>query len=799
MKKLILILLYIGSLTTMSAQNLTQTIRGIIVDEDTQIPLIGANIVVLNSSPTIGTSSDLDGRFRLDGIPIGRVSLQVSYLGYEDKVVPNLSINSAKEMVLDVALKESAFALEGVVISAGKGRGEPLNEMALLSARSISTEQTSRYAGGFNDPSRITSNFAGVTSTQDGGNDIIIRGNSPKYVQWQLEGVPITNPNHFADQNAVSGVLSALNNNLISTSDFYTGAFPAAFGNALSGVYDVRLRKGNNEKFEGTASLGLLGTDVTLEGPFKKGYAGSYLVNYRYSTIGIVSDIGLVDFDALLNFQDAAVKIWLPTKKMGTFSLFGLAGRSKFIFEDVDPSLWVTPGDNFMQEDITEDYQKNAHLSNVGINHIVNLSERSYLKTSLMYSNEGIADEIFEIRSDSTAEDERYLNFNSEIDKASYRASSIYNLKLNARHKIRVGANYTLSNYNVTQSRLGEESIRVPTLAFDEGIGLLNSFINWKYDISEPLSLVAGLHNSNVLYNNKNTLEPRIAFKYSLSKQSIVTIGFGNHSTMESVPNYFAQVEQPNGSFATPNENLDLLRANHYVLGYEQGLGPNLKLKVETYYQDLYKIPVENSTISSYSTLNEGLEFRYVDLVNEGKGKNYGIEITLERYLKNQFYFLLNGSIYESKYTALDGVERNTQYNGHYLVNFLIGKEFLNLGKKDNQVFAINAKVFFGGGKNIIPLLRDNNGALAVDPSQGLFYDYEQAYTKRLDDTFSAVLNFSYKWNKPKTTHELYLSFENLTPKRANLLEYYDASEPDGIGYQKQVMMFPNLLYRVYF
>ena len=799
MKKTFLIIILFGFYQSILAQNLTQTIRGHIFDEDTESKLIGASIMVLNSNLNIGTTTDLDGQFRLNQIPIGRVDLKISYLGYEDKLISNLPINSAKEQVLEIGLKESAFTIQEVVVKANQSNGEPLNEMALLSARSISADQTSRYAGGFNDPSRITSNFAGVTNTQDGGNDIIVRGNSPKYIQWRLEGMPITNPNHFADQNAVSGVLSTLNSNLVSTSDFYTGAFHSEFGNVLSGVYDVRLRKGNNEKFEGTASLGLLGTDITLEGPFKKGYGGSYLVNYRYSTISLVTDIGLTDLEGLLNFQDAAFKIWLPSKNIGTFSLYGLAGKSSFLFEDVDPSLWVTPGDNFMQENISEEYNKGSHLLNTGINHFIHLSSKSYLKTNLLYSNEGIEDEIFDNKTDSLGAVNRLLNFDSDLTKSSYRASSIYNLKISAKHKIKIGANYSHFNYDISQSSLNDMNIRNPNLDFKEGIGLLGTFINWKYNLSEPISLVAGLHNNNVLYNNKHTIEPRIAIQYKLSDHNSISFGYGNHSTMESIPNYFSKVKEADGGFSSPNKNLGLLKANHFVLSYKQQLTQNLKLTLESYYQDLYNIPVENDPQSSYSTINEGLEFQYVHLVNEGTAKNYGIEFTLERRFKNQFYFLLNATLYESKYKALDGVERNTQYNGHYLANFLVGKEFENLGKKKNQIFSINGKVFYGGAKNIIPLLRDDNGNLNVDPSNGKFYDYEKAYTQRLDDSFTLVLNLSYKWNKVNTTNELHLSFDNLTNNQAKLSEYYDESAPNKTAYHQKVGFFPNLLYRLYF
>lgn len=541
--------------------------------------------------------------------------------------------------------------------------------------------------------------IAGVATSQDGGNEIIVRGNSPKYIQWRLEGAEISNPNHFGDQNAVSGIVGALNNNLLSTSDFYTGAFPAEFGNALSGVYDVRMRKGNNEKFEGIVGFGILGTDVTLEGPIKKGYKGSYLVNYRYSTIALANDLGLVDIEgANLKFQDAAFKIWLPSQKLGTFSIFGLQGKSSLLFEEVDPSIWVTPGDDFAQTSTTEDYEKSAHLFNVELNHTINLSPKSFLKTTLMYSNEGIQDEVFENlnATDSTL---RRSNFNTDLAKSAYRLSSIYNHKINSKNKINAGIRYTLFNQDMQQSQLDDNEDRFYLVDFNKNLGSLRNFVNWKYSPNDKITMVAGLHNTNIFFNDQYTLEPHLAFNYNLTPSSIISFGYGNHSNMESIHNYYARIQQEDGSYVTPNLDLGLLRAHHFLLGYEQYFVRNTRLKVEAYYQDLYNLPVENDRTSSYTTLNERLELYYTDLVNKGTGKNYGIELTLERFLNNGFYFLFNSSIYQSKYTALGNIERNTKYNGNYLVNALAGKEFTGLGKKNNQIFSLNLKAFFGGGR----------------------------------------------------------------------------------------------------
>lgn len=810
MKRNCLTFLLLFSMTAIWAQSLTQTVRGTIIDTDTEMPLIGASVILAGSEPMIGTTTDVQGAFRLENIPVGRITLQLSYLGFENALIPNIVVNSGKEVVLQLRMQESAVQMTEVVVTVDRNKGEAINDMAMISARSISAEETNRYAGGFNDPSRIMSNFAGITSTQDGGNDIIVRGNSPKYVQWRLEGVQITNPNHFADPSAVSGSVSTLNNNLLATSDFYTGAFTPEFGDVLSGVYDVKLRAGNNEKFESVFGVGLLGTDITFEGPFKKGYGGSFLVNYRYSVASIIKELGLIDIDGVPKFQDAAFKVVLPTKDFGTFSLFGLGGMSSFFFEDVSPEIWETPGDRFMQGEIAEDFKKGAHLLNTGLNHTISLDQRSFLRTTLAYSQEGIDDDVFEsnririlngegeVLRDSFVN--RRLNWQNRLKKSTYRAAITYNNKIDARNKIQIGSKYALFDYDINQSELEEEGeARVSLLDFKENISTIRNFISWRHRLDERLSFVAGVHNMNVLFNDKSTIEPRLAINWQVSPTSSIQAGYGMHSNMESIHNYFARVEQPDGSFTEPNRDLDLLKAHHFVLGYEQRFGKNMRAKLELYYQDLYNLPVENSDTSLYATINEGLDFQYLDLVNEGTGKNYGIEITVEKFFSNNYYYLINASVFESKYTALDGVERNTQYNGNYLVNILFGKEFTARGRKKNQTLGLNAKVFFGGARKIIPLLRDTNGQLAVDPVNNRFWDFGRAYEGGLEDVYQVVLSASYKWNKPKTTHELFLNLDNVTNNKGKISEFYDEDEPGNIGYLTQFGFFPNLMYRVYF
>ncbi|HLO58529.1 MAG TPA: TonB-dependent receptor [Bacteroidales bacterium] len=811
MKRIISTTVILTLLTTWAfSQKFTQTVRGTVIDNDNKLPLIGVIVTLPASNPQVAAATDVNGNFRLEKVPVGRISLQLNYVGYDGLTLSNIEVNSGKEVVLEITMKESIIKIDDVVVKAYRKKGEAINDMALLSSKSISTEQTKRYTGGMEDPARVVSSFAGVTSSPDGSSDIIVRGNSPKYMQWRLDGIEIPSPYHMDDQNASMGALTALNNNLLSTSDFYTGAFSSEYGNVLSNVMDVKLRSGNNEKMEATCGIGILGTDLTLEGPFKKGYGGSYLINYRYSTVSLMKKIGLVDVDGVVNYQDATFKVLLPTKKVGTFSFFGLGGLSGFSMDNIKLGAFTTPGSPAENANVIKDYDKSAFLANFGINHTLTVNNNSFVKTSLSYSGNGFDDDIYSAELIKTYDNEgvlsgdsainRHQSFESRVMNSAIRGAISYSNKINAKNKIQVGIKYTLNHFDYNQNIYNNQSAAMINVTdFRKSGGLLNSYINWKSSINDKITLVAGLHSMNVLINNKYTLEPRIAVNWKLGNTGSVHAGYGKHSTMESVHNYFTKIQQPDGTTTEPNKNLGLLKSDHFVVGYEKRFGTNLLAKVEAYYQNLYNLPVENLDTSYYATINEGIDYRYVALVNKGIGKNYGVEFTLERFFDDNYYFLINATLYDSKYKSLEGIWRNTQYNSRYLVNLLCGKEFKNIGHKQNKTLAVNAKVFLGGGKKYIPLLRDAQGNVSVDPSHNKFWDYKKAYDNKLDNIYYVNLSVSYKINRSHATHEIFVDMMNLTNNQARLSEYYDESKQGKVGYLKQMYFIPNIMYRIYF
>ena len=766
-------------LNSLMAQDLTQTIRGRVIDNDNQMPAIGATIIIPGTDPLIGTVTDIDGYFKLENIPVGRVSLEITYVGYEKRTLSNILVTSAKEVVLNISIIEDVNKLEEFEIVGNADKSATNNEMAIISSRTFSTEEAKRYAGSFNDPARMASNFAGVSGDAQGDNDIVVRGNSPRGILWRLEGIEIPNPNHFADEGATGGPINALNSKMLANSDFLTGAFAPEYGNATSGVFDLKLRQGNNEQREYSFGIGVLGTDITAEGPFKKGGKSSYLANYRYSSLGILDDAGIVDFGGVPKYQDAAFNLHFPTEKAGIFSVFGLGGLSHIIDEDIDEE-----NDNLMLS--RADYS--AQLGFIGVNHTYIINDKTYIKSSLSASTNGSGVNYEELQESKSF----LLQERIRLNKHTGKITTSINKKLNARNKVTAGIIHTEQQYSFSFEELNSAAILENTSSTDDNSSYSQLHGTWQHRINEDITIVSGMHFLRFNLNNTYSIEPRIAASWKVQPNQTLSAGFGVHSRIESLLYYTANVVDINGESSQPNQSMEIPKANHYVLGYDYQFNEHTHIKAEVYYQELYDIPVENVPNSTYSLINKSDWFDNVALVNDGKGKNYGIELTLERYFAKNFYYLFTASLYESTYLAKDGKWRKSAYNGNYNSNFLIGKEF-KVGKPDkHKALTLSIKTSLLGGNRYTPI------DLEASILAGETVRSSDPLSAKGDDIFYMNIAGGYRVNREKTTHEFKLEILNATNNAAKVTEYYNADK-EVIENGVQLPLIPNIMYTLHF
>jgi hypothetical protein len=766
-------------LSTAMYGQLTQSIRGTVVDQILQAPVAGATVSIPGINRTVVT--DVNGNFRFIDVPVGQHLLRISYVGFKEATLDNIAVNTGKETVLTIPLEINIVSQKEVVIRANSKKNKPLNEMSAVSARAFTVEETQKYAAAVNDPLRMATGFAGVIAINDGSNDIVIRGNAPTGLLWRMEGVDIPNPNHFSSVGSSGGGISILSAQLLSNSDFITGAFAAEYGNALSGVFDLKLRKGNNERREYTVQAGLLGLNAAAEGPLGKYYKGSFLINYRYSTLALLKKIGVDIVDGSTNFQDLSYNFYLPTKKAGTFTVFGFGGLSDQKTDiEKDSSKWNELSDRYPSV-----YRSNTGAT--GITHGILLGEKTSIKSAaaVSYTSTGY-DEDFIENNLSTSK-----SYKDDYKTTRWTISTSLNHKFNNKNVVRAGAIVNFIQFNYYQR--SRENPYAPLIEVINTTGktqTLQAFAQWQYKPTNNISFNAGLHYLKLLYNNSFSVEPRASVKWDVSRRNSFAFGYGLHSQVQPLGVYFAQ-EMINGVLTHPNSQLDLSKSHHFVLSNNFLLSKNLRLKTEVYYQHLFNVPVSTSDTNTFSTLNILGDYVTDPLVNKGKGHNYGIEISLEKYLANNFYYMISNSLYQSKYTASDGIERDTRFNGKYANTIVAGKDYVSSDKL--RTFGLNIKTIFAGGFRSTPL------DLAKSQQQGYaVYRLKEAYTIQNPAYFRADLRVSMKWNRKRFTSTLSLDIQNLTNRKNLYNQTYDHLKKTIVN-NYQTGLIPILNYKIEF
>ncbi len=792
MKKVFLLFVLIFIAKLASAQ--TQTVRGRVTDGASKTPVIGANVMVIGSDPIIGTATDANGNFRLEKVSIGRVSLKVAFIGYEDVFIKDVIVNAGKEVILDIAMLENITSLNEVVVTFQRSDDAKItnNEMTSVSARPFNPSETLKYAGSLGDPSRMAANFAGVSGANDSRNDIIVRGNSPSSLLWRLEGVNIPNPNHFGALGTSGGPVSMLNTNLLAKSDFMTGAFPAEYANALGSVFDLKLRKGNDEKREYLAQVAFNGLEFGAEGPFSKkktasGRQASYLLNYRYSVFALLSSVGF-KIAGTPYYQDFTFKTDIPVGKKGTLSAWVLGGRSNITFlgKNVD-----TEGDAYGDENNNTFVNFGAGVAAVSYEH--RFTDRTYGKLTLSGSQsfQNFDGDTVIYKGDSKEIEREIRNENARFSNDKLSINAAINHKINAKNKLSAGFIIDFSRFDLKGNELSpiKKELRNAT---GETM-LAQGYLQWKLRFNENLTLNSGVNFMNYELNGKSVLEPRIGLNYAVNAKSSLNFAYGLHSNLQPILLSFYQTRNADGTYSQGNKGLGFTRSHHFVLGYERSLTENLRLKVETYYQSLFDVPIDSKP-SYYSVLTEGVDFAPANkgnLVNKGTGTNYGVEITLEKYFSNSYYFLLTTSIFDSKYKGSDGIERNTPFNGKYVVNALVGKEF-KIGKNGN-ILSINWKITSAGGRFFRPVDLNRSAQAAYT-----IYDDANAFTQQQTAYLRTDLKISYKINRKHLTHEIAIDLQNFTNNQNVFQQAYNPrTNKIGTAYQQGFLPIP--FYRLTF
>ena len=764
------------------AQTITQTIKGNVFDIQTKETLVGATVIILDSEPLIGTSTNIDGNFNLSRVPLGRHSIRINYIGYEPVIIPEVLVTSGREAVVNIGLRRSISEMGEITVSPEVMKNKPLNSMATVSSRSFSVEETRRYAGGLDDPARLVSAYAGVTVGNVQDNAIIVRGNSAKGISWRVEGVEIPTPHHFAGGNvAGGGIVTLFSSQMLANSDFHTSAFPAEYGNALAGVFDMNLRTGNSEKHERTFQAGTMGLDIASEGPLSNRSNASYLFNYRYSTLGLLTDVGVIPTDQQFRYQDLSFKFNLPTKKAGTFSFWGIGGIDKALQPlETDPEVWENDWDRVS-------FDWGIEMGAVGLTHRLLTGSRTYINTTLAAT--GIRNRMETERQDDELVPHADLLAVDNSGKLSI--GSYISHTFNPRFSTKTGVTLKRLQYNLNiNSTIDSDPSTYRNLVLDDGHSYATEFYTQtSYNLSQNLVVNAGVNGGYFALNNSLSIDPRVALSLDLNNSHFLSLGYGKHSQMEDLKIYLVK-QDINGSVTFPNKDLGLSKAHHFVLAYDWQINNNLRFKLEPYVQLLYDAP--GLADSSYSMINYKQDWAFGDaLENNSIGRNIGVDVTFERFLNKGYYFLITGSVFSSRYKADDGIWRNTRFNKNFVANALVGREF---AFRDNRrVLGVNTRFNLIGGERVSPVLTEKSMEREL-----VFFDETQAFENQLPSTIYADLSVTYRVNRTRHSGIWALQVKNLLGQ-ATAEGYNYNYKTQSVTLDKSTVVIPSISYTIEF
>ena len=789
---LLLMAAYINSMAQI------QVLRGIVLDQQSEIPLIGATVQVLGIDPPLGGVTDMNGRFELKNVPVGRQSIRISYIGYESQTMDNILITSGREVQLTIKMVESLEQMGEIVIQAESGKDLPVNEMIRISGRQFNVEEVQRFSGGRNDVARLVANFAGVASNNDTRNDIVIRGNSPTGVLWRLEGQPIPNPNHFSTLGVTGGPVSAINPNMIGNSDFLTGAFPSEYGNALAGAFDIHMRTGNRDRYEFTGQFAAFsGLEAMAEGPLPgKEPRGSFLVAYRYSFVEFAAAAGIdVGTRATPRYNDLSFNLDYSLSKKLRINAFGIIGNSAidFIGADLDSTeFFASPDENAYTTSL---------ISVLGLKTNLQLSDKAYWRTTFTASRS---------RNVYTADDLKFSPpdpfriINVSDDQYIYAINSFYNNKLSRRLTLRTGLTaqfFQLDSFTETRSNTDDiDGDGIPDWwvqrDFNGNFRLVEAYAQALYRLSRKFTFNMGLHGQTFSYTSDAALEPRAAINWQVGQKNELSFGYGIHNQTTPFPVFFFQEQLEDGTSVPTNNQLRFTRSQHLVLSYALWPARDWNFKTELYYQLLDRVPVE-STPTSFSVLNAGAQFVFPfkgGLVNDGPGLNYGLEFTAEKFFSHGYYGLATLSLFQSRYAGSDGIWRDTAFNTRYIGNLLAGKEF-NVGTTGRYALTLDTRLSFAGGRPFTPV----NLEASREQGQEVLYE-ELAFSQRFDPYFRWDIKIGYRMNstRRKLSQTFFLDFQNVTNHQNIFTVRYNSSTGE-VGTIYQIGFFPDVLWRLEF
>lgn len=778
MKKSLFTFVLFFAAFTVYGQELSQQLYGTVRNAETLAPIDEAQLLLSNGAETYQAISDSTGSFQFEAVLPGRYQLQVSHVAYQRRLIPEIQVKTSRPEIMSIFLQERNVLLQEAEISVSPGSEIPEN----IHQNLFTIEETQRYAASFYDPARLVRSLPGVTAANDQTNLLSVHGQSPNHVGWQIEGIEILSPNHLPNAGTPSdrstssgGGVNILSGQLMDNSSFYTGSLPASMGNSLGGLFDINLRPGSRNQYSHTLQASLLGIDLATEGPLQKQYNSSYLVNYRYSTVGLLSQLGVNFGNEEILYQDLSFHLKWSKTSVGNISLFGLGGlSSNYLFRIEDPALWEKDKDG-------QEVNFKAGMGALGLNHRLSINDRASIQSGFIYSGR------FSNRtSDTYSPDIVLYDWTSEkVRQELFALKSTLSLQHSSTFSSEYGvaANHYRTGLQAVPGNIAPSSSFDHTLSYTS----IQPFGELRYSWSPAWLLNTGLRFTIDSHTDQLYVDPRFQLLRRLSPSSSIQFSYSLITQ--------AMLNQPNllpALFVGGRRTLEPARSHYGSIGYEKDFNERTQLKTKGYYQYFFQAPV-SPVVNTFTTLNAIEEYALFPLENTGSGEIYGLDASVQRYFTESFYYLLGISLFDATYKDAEGNRRNMRFNSQYNFNLTAGKEWRALKEEYIRIWGVHIRSLYHGGYWYTPVDVEASRLAATT-----ILDYSQAFSERLPDYFTFDIRLSHTKEKPKYLRIWSIDIQNVL-NRQNIGWYYFDQLQDEVRPAYQLGIIPVLSYRIEF
>lgn len=760
----LLLALLQGALFCNAQTQVVATIEGEVVDAVTQARLEGALISLTSlDGKAHSTVSDPDGKFHTELSP-GRYIAEVSLLGYDAARQEALAV-AGRNLILKFRLNERATELEGVTVSARPAASD--------TRISLPIEKVLRMPANFFDPVRMLSSFPGVMTANDQANNIIIKGSSPSGLLWRLNGMDIVNPNHLANAGTTNdkptangGGVNILSAQMLDETSFYSGHIPAKYGNFTSGVLDMSLRDGNAQKHEFTAQASLLGLDFAAEGPLNKSGTSSFLANYRYSTVGLLSQLGVSFGGEKITFQDFSFHL-RQAGTWGALSFFGLGGASSNVFRARPQPEWEVDKDRF-------DIDYKSKMGGLGVRFDRHLGKLNLAAGATLSGND-------ETRHSSSYATPEYPLQESDYASSRTLVSTFAGISGGLSKAVSMDAGLMVNLY--ADELFSEESLpNIPVTTLADA--------NANFALLQPYAQLTGRVGRFVLEAGGRYLYSTYAGNQSLDYRGSVTYALSPGMSLSFVGGQVSQMLQPGVYLIDGNGSLGFLHKSFAELAHTMRF-EKWKIISTGYYQSYRDVPVQ--PVSNFSILNMMDGVAPQNLQANGNGNNTGVTVHAERSFLSAFYVLTGGSLYKSTYADAQGLEHSTRFDGRYSLQVTLGHERAWESSSARKAFGVHTRFLVLGGLRETPIDELLSRSLGTT-----VHNFTSPYSMSLKDYFRMDLRLSWRKDKPGYTRTIGIDVQNVTGFKNEGYSYFDTFQ-NQIRMQYQVGIIPVLVYRVDF